>query len=140
MTDIFSPEKRSLIMSKIRGKNTNPEMKVRKLIFSMGFRYRLHRKDLPGCPDIVFPGRKKVIFVHGCFWHNHDCKEGRIPKSNTNYWQHKLERNKIRDAEHQAELETRGWRVLVIWQCQTMNVENLKTEINFFLSAQKMQI
>lgn len=133
MVDIFSSTKRSSIMSHIQGKNTIPEILVRKLIFSMGYRYRLHRKDLPGCPDIVFPSRKKVIFIHGCFWHRHNCKKGSLPDANKSFWQSKLEQNKIRDAENLAKLEKNGWKVLVIWQCQIKYTKALETAIKTFL-------
>lgn len=135
MTDIFSPEKRSSIMSKIRGKNTDPEIKVRRLIFSMGYRYRLHRKDLPGCPDIVFPGRKKVIFVHGCFWHGHGCRKSLLPETNRAIWWAKLEKNKLRDAENLDKLQNCGWESLVIWQCQLKEIQSLKLIIKNFLSS-----
>ena len=133
MIDIFSSAKRSTIMSRIQGKNTTPEILVRKLIFSMGYRYRLHRKDLPGCPDIVFLGKKKVIFIHGCFWHRHNCKKGSLPDTNKSFWESKLERNKIRDAEDLTKLEKSGWRVLVIWQCQIKNTKVLEASIKTFL-------
>ncbi len=108
-------------MSGIRSKGMKPEMTVRRLLHSMGYRYRLHRRDLPGKPDLVFPGRRKVIFVHGCFWHQHadpSCKIVRRPKSNREYWLPKLEQNVIRDAENRARLEELGWQVLVIWECE----------------------
>ena len=108
-------------MSHIRAKDMVPEMVVRKLVHAMGYRYRIHRKDLPGNPDLVFPSRKKVIFVHGCFWHQHEsrsCKITRKPKSNLEYWLPKLERTKRRDNENQKKLKEMGWDVLVIWECQ----------------------
>lgn len=118
--DPLSPNARSALMSKIRSKNTSPEIRVRKLIFGLGYRYRLHNRKLPGIPDLVFPGRKKVIFVHGCFWHGHDCGAGKNkPKSNLGYWLPKLAANKERDERHIVELNKAGWDVLVIWECQT---------------------
>lgn len=118
MTDVFSSEKRSSVMRRVKGKDTAPEMKVRRLLWGMGARYRLHRKDLPGRPDIVMPGRKLAIFVHGCFWHGHDCARGsRVPKQNRDYWLAKVGRNRDRDLAHRAALEAMGWRVLTLWEC-----------------------
>ncbi|WP_341327215.1 very short patch repair endonuclease [Methylotuvimicrobium sp. KM2] len=135
MVDKVSKEKRSEIMSKVRGKDTSPELVVRKLVFSLGYRYRLHAKNLPGKPDLVFPGRKKAIFVHGCFWHYHDCKKGKPPKSNEAYWLPKLEKNRKRDQENAALLENLGWEVMVIWQCQLKNLLDLETAIKSFLDS-----
>ena len=121
MPDTISKERRSENMRGIRSKDMKPEMLVRKLSYALGYRHRLHRKDLPGKPDLVYPGRRKVIFVHGCFWHQHedlDCKISRKPKSNLEYWEPKLERNVRRDVENQAELREQGWEVLMIWECQ----------------------
>jgi len=138
MTDVFPSEKRSWIMSRVREKNTSPELKVRSLIHRLGFRFRLHRKDLPGKPDLVFPSRKKVIFVHGCFWHGHDCARGnREPKTNSEYWIEKIHRNIERDASNQSNLKTLGWGVLVIWECQTKNTKELAKRIDDFLSTKK---
>ena len=117
-TDVFSPEKRSAVMRRVKGRDTAPELKVRKLLWRMGARYRLHRKDLPGKPDIVLPGRKLAIFVHGCFWHGHDCARGaRVPKANRDSGLGKIARNRARDIETRATLEAMGWRVLVVWEC-----------------------
>jgi DNA mismatch endonuclease (patch repair protein) len=129
---------RSEQMRRIRGKNTKPELIVRRLIFSMGYRYRLHRKNMPGQPDIIFPSRKAVIFVHGCFWHQHpdpECKISHLPKSNAEYWQQKLARNQERDAEHESALLELGWHVLVIWECQLKDSEALKHKIVAFLGS-----
>lgn len=120
--DNISPERRSENMRRIISKGMKPEVEVRRLVHKMGYRFRIHRKDLPGRPDIVFPSRKKVIFVHGCFWHQllHPlpvCKDARMPKSNTDYWVSKLERNRLRDIENKSKLEKQGWDVLFIWQC-----------------------
>lgn len=137
MIDVFSKKRRSEIMASIRDKGTKPEMVVRRLIYSMGYRYHLHRKDLPGKPDLVFAGRKKVIFVHGCFWHQHDdpkCKIRRIPKSNKDYWIPKLERNVKRDAENIKALSEMGWDILVIWECEISDLERLSNKIRDFLS------
>ena len=121
MADTVTPERRSEIMSNIRSKDMKPEMAVRQGLFAMGYRYRLHRKDLPGKPDLVFPCRRAAIFVHGCFWHQHAdpaCKIARLPRSNQEYWLPKLERNVARDAVHQEELRRLGWKVLMIWECE----------------------
>ena len=123
-------------MRAIRSKGTKPENIVRRLAHSLGYRFRLHRKDLPGKPDMVFPGRKAVIFIHGCFWHQHpdpDCKDSHFPKSNIDYWQPKLLRNQTRDSEHEAALQDKGWRVLVIWECQTKDESVIKQSLLAFL-------
>src|SRR5215472_3891233 len=109
---------RSQMMAAVRSKNTAPEMRVRRLAHSMGYRYRLHRRDLPGTPDLVFPSQKKIIFVHGCFWHQHGCPGSHMPRSNEAYWAPKLERNRTRDAEHLEALKAAGWRCLVLWECE----------------------
>jgi DNA mismatch endonuclease (patch repair protein) len=119
MTDVFSPEKRSSVMRRVKSTGTSPELKVRGVLTRMGLRYRLHRKDLPGKPDIVMAGRRLAIFVHGCFWHGHDCARGaRVPKANRDYWLGKVGRNRERDGEHRAALEAEGWRVLTLWECE----------------------
>lgn len=124
-------------MSAIRSTGMKPELSVRSLVHRMGYRYRLHAKDLPGKPDLVFRPRKKVIFVHGCFWHQHakeDCRDGRQPKSNTGYWAPKLARNVERDASNVAALEAAGWRVLVLWECEVLkDGPKLQTRIRKFL-------
>ncbi len=118
MADKLSAEKRSWNMSRIKGRDTKPEIAVRSLLHRMGYRFRLQRKDLPGKPDIVLPKYKTAIFVHGCFWHAHGCKDSGIPKANTEFWQKKLADNVQRDARKQQELQDSGWHVLVIWECQ----------------------
>ncbi len=134
MTDVFPESKRSWIMSRVRGKDTSPELIVRSLIHGLGYRFRLHRKDLPGKPDIVFPCRRKVIFVHGCFWHGHDCARGnRVPKTNNTYWKEKVGRNLERDKKHQCELDLLGWRTLIIWECQIKDINALRSVIISFL-------
>jgi len=120
-------------MAGIHSRHTKPELVVRRLVFSMGYRYRLHRKDLPGKPDLVFPSRKKVIFVHGCFWHLHGCTTYRLPHSRRDYWLPKLEANKSRDAVHEEQLETMGWTVLTVWQCELRNPALLAERIKLFL-------
>lgn len=125
---------RSCIMRAVKGQDTAPEMTVRRLVYGMGYRYRLHRKDLPGKPDLVFPSRRKVVFVHGCFWHGHDCKRGaRIPKTNRDYWEKKIDRNRRRDARHYEDLERTGWSVMVIWECQLKDRDALTGRIAEFL-------
>ena len=119
MTDVFTPEMRSSVMRQVKGKGTAPEVQVRRLLTAMGLRYRLHRRDLPGAPDIVMAGRKLAIFVHGCFWHGHDCARGaRVPKQNRDYWTAKVARNRARDMANQATLKARGWTPLVVWECE----------------------
>ncbi|HEX4183051.1 MAG TPA: DNA mismatch endonuclease Vsr [Caulobacteraceae bacterium] len=117
-TDVFTPEQRSAVMRRVKGRDTSPELKVRRLLWRLGARYRLHRKDLPGRPDIVLPGRRMAIFVHGCFWHGHDCARGaRVPKANRDYWLGKVARNRVRDDQSRLKLEALNWRVLVVWEC-----------------------
>jgi DNA mismatch endonuclease (patch repair protein) len=131
MTDVFSPHKRSSIMRRVRGKDTAPEITVRKLLTRMGLRYRLHRADLPGKPDIVMPGRNLAIFVHGCFWHGHDCARGaRVPKANREYWESKIGRNRERDIAHRAALEAVGWRVLALWECELKDEVGVEARVN----------
>jgi DNA mismatch endonuclease (patch repair protein) len=120
MTDILAGKERSRLMSRIRGKDTKPELVVRRLLHSMGYRFRLHKRDLPGSPDIVLPSRRICIFVHGCFWHLHpNCKDARIPKTKRSWWQEKLEGNAARDKRHASALRRLGWRVFTIWECET---------------------
>ena len=136
MADRISEERRSYNMSRIRGSNTSVELTVRRLIHGMGYRYRLHGKDLPGKPDIVFRPRRKVIFVHGCFWHQHPssaCLDSRVPKSNLGYWEPKLERTKQRDANNQDLLIAMGWESLIIWECELRDIPALRTRIQRFL-------
>lgn len=136
MNDPLSPEERSNRMSLVQAKNTKPETRVRRAIHEMKYRYRLHDRNLPGCPDIVFRNRRKLIFVHGCFWHRHDCSMGnRMPKSRVEFWKAKLEGNRRRDKEIIRKLESDGWSVLVIWECQTTarKMSNTKSRIVRFL-------
>ena len=130
MTDVFTPEKRSAVMRRVKGRDTSPELKVRRMLWAMGLRYRLHRKDLPGAPDIVLPGRKLAIFVHGCFWHGHDCARGaRVPKQNRDYWTGKIGRNRARDIASQAALKALGWTSLVLWECDLKDDAALKVRL-----------
>lgn len=132
--DKLSAERRSDNMGRIRSTDTKPELAVRSLIHRLGYRFRLHRKDLPGKPDIVFPGRQKVIFVHGCFWHQHPgCREGRVPSSRIGYWGPKLRKNRARDAENQARLREQGWDCLIVWECRLKNREHLTKRLQRFL-------
>ncbi|HNQ05166.1 MAG TPA: very short patch repair endonuclease [Thiobacillaceae bacterium] len=135
MTDTLSPPERSARMALIRGKDSKPELVVRRLIHRMGYRYRLHQRDLPGCPDIVFPRRRKAIFVHGCFWHRHgkQCPLTRWPKSKIDFWRPKLEANRARDRRNQRELAALGWRCLIVWECEVRDRERLELKIKEFL-------
>lgn len=129
-------EDRSRTMRAVKSRDTTPELAVRKLVHGMGYRYRLYRENLPGKPDLVFAGRKKVVFVHGCFWHQHDCARGaRTPKSNQDYWIPKLDRNQRRDRQVRSQLRRLGWKSLVIWECQTKNPKKLANRIKSFLEA-----
>ena len=119
MTDVFTPEQRSAVMRRVRGRDTTPELAVRRILRAAGIGYRLGGAGLAGRPDLVMKGRRTVVFVHGCFWHGHDCPRGaRQPKANAAYWAAKIERNRARDASTQAKLEAAGWRVITIWECR----------------------
>ena len=132
--DRLTKNQRSFCMSQNRGKDTKPEIIVRKLIYSLGYRYRLHRRDLPGCPDIVFGPRKKVIFVNGCYWHRHSCKKGRsIPETRKKFWQTKLQGNKERDLQNRRKLTKLGWKTLTVWECQIKDFEKVTARIINFL-------
>jgi DNA mismatch endonuclease (patch repair protein) len=136
MVDCLSPADRSRVMSSIRSKDTRPELRVRSLVHQMGYRFRLHRKELPGRPDLVFPGRRAVIFVHGCFWHRHSkpsCPLARLPKSRLDFWAVKLEANSERDSTNLGKLTLLGWRVLVIWECELANLAGVRRAIRRFL-------
>jgi DNA mismatch endonuclease (patch repair protein) len=131
--DSLTPQQRSAAMAAVRGKNTRPELIVRRLLYSLGYRYRLHTANLPGRPDIVFRKRHCVVFVNGCFWHGHDCPRGTAPTSNVAFWQRKIEGNRERDRRVQKELHKRGWRVLTVWQCQTKDAPRLERRLRRFL-------
>jgi DNA mismatch endonuclease (patch repair protein) len=127
-------------MQAVKSENTQPEMVVRRLAHRMGFRFRLHRKDLPGKPDLVFPKLRKVIFVNGCFWHGHDCRRGaRVPVQNRAYWKKKVSRNRYRDKAAHASLQKLGWKVLVVWECELKKDGTAETAIEKFLSAEPSQ-
>jgi len=132
--DRLTKSRRSENMRRIQSKDTLPELAVRRIAHAMGFRFRLHRKDLPGKPDLVFPGLRKVIFVHGCFWHQHSrCPEGRLPKMRLNYWAPKLARNRERDRENLGALEKLGWDSLTIWECEIKDAQTIRNRIAKFL-------
>ena len=118
MVDVFTPEKRSAVMASIRSKNTKPEMIVRKRVFAAGFRYRLHARNLPGKPDLVFARYNVAVFVHGCFWHGHKCLNGKLPETNRDFWKEKFTRNIKNDRRVAKALEVKGWKVVTIWECQ----------------------
>lgn len=121
-------------MRSVKSRDTKPEMVVRRLAHALGFRFRLHRADLPGRPDLVFPGRRKAIFVHGCFWHGHCCARGaRVPKTNAAYWRRKIHRNMERDAQALKDLNADDWRVLVIWECEMRDLDELRARLMAFL-------
>lgn len=137
---IETKEHRSWTMSQVRGKDTSPEIAVRRLVRELGFGYRLHAKDLPGKPDLVFRGRRKAIFVHGCFWHRHPdpaCKLARLPKSNVDFWETKLTNNFERDKRNEAALRTRGWKTMTVWECQIKDAEALSRLLGEFLRDHK---
>jgi len=132
--DTLSQADRSERMSRVRSKGTKLEMRVRRIVHAMGYRYRLYRRDLPGCPDLVFPARRKVVFVHGCFWHRHEgC--GRLPKSRLDFWLPKLESNRQRDLANQERLRGMGWSVLVVWECELRDAAVLAERVRSFLEA-----
>lgn len=139
MADTLNKQERAARMALVRGRDTKPEMVVRKLVHRMGFRYRLHDARLPGSPDLAFAGRRKVIFVHGCFWHRHpdpNCRLARLPKSRLDFWRPKLEGNRERDLRRQSELSERGWRFLVVWECELRDREQLANRLRDFLGSE----
>ncbi len=125
-------------MALIRGKDTGPELKVRRIVHRLGYRYGLHARDLPGCPDIILRQRRKLIFVHGCFWHRHrktGCALARLPKSRLDFWEPKLEANRLRDIGHRKSLRAAGWKILVVWECELGNKERLENKVHAFLEG-----
>jgi DNA mismatch endonuclease (patch repair protein) len=135
MTDVLNPRQRSFNMSRIRGKDTSPEIVVRRLLHSLGYRFRLHVPDLPGRPDIVLPKYRAIIFVHGCFWHMHRCKYGKVvPKTNEAFWQAKRASNVERDRRHRQLLRGK-WLVLIVWECETRNPERLRGKLDKFFGG-----
>jgi DNA mismatch endonuclease (patch repair protein) len=138
LVDTISSEHRSEIMSRVRAKDTKPEMVVRRMMHAAGYRYRLHVRDLPGKPDLVFPARRKVIFVNGCFWHRHrDCALARMPKSRTAFWTDKLERNRERDERNIEALRELGWDVLTVWECEIRDPATLMPRVVAFLEERR---
>jgi DNA mismatch endonuclease (patch repair protein) len=136
MADVFDPEKRSAVMRAVKSRDTEPEIKVRKAAHALGFRFRLNRTDLPGKPDLVFPAKRTAMFVHGCFWHGHDCPRGaRVPQNNRAYWQAKISRNMARDEASIAALKKLGWAPRVIWECQTRDAAALSRLIKRQLAS-----
>lgn len=135
-SDISVPDSVSFRMKRVRQRDTAPELIVRKVLFSAGYRYRIHRRDLPGSPDVVFPGRRKVVFVNGCFWHGHeDCSRASLPKTRLEYWKNRILKNQERDARSIAALEKLGWIVDTIWECQTKDVISLEGRLTRFLES-----
>ena len=133
-TDTFTPAERSAVMRAVPARNSTAELKVRRILTALGLRYRLHRRDLPGSPDIVFPSRRLALFVHGCFWHGHDCARGaRVPKSNTDYWLAKIARNRARDLRAAAELAASGWRAETVWECELKASDALEAKLRHIL-------
>ena len=136
MVDTVTPEVRSRIMAQVKSKGMKPEMRVRRLLHRLGYRYRLHRSDLPGRPDLVFPSRRKVVFVNGCFWHHHrGCERVRIPATNREYWVAKLERNRDRDERNLGLLEESGWKVMTAWECELRDMDAASERLVEFLEA-----
>jgi len=133
--DTLTPKDRSRLMAKIKSKDTTPELCVRSLLHRLGYRFRLHRNDLPGKPDIVLPKHKKIILVQGCFWHGHDCKLASKPKSNQDYWGNKIRKNRERDEKNLQLLKAAGWSVLLLWECDIRKFEGLETRLKKFLSS-----
>lgn len=129
--DHLSKAERSVLMSKIRGKDTKPEKFIRRLVWDAGFRYRLHGKNLPGCPDLVFAGKKKVIFVHGCFWHGHSCRKDKIPKTRTTFWKQKFDKNRRRDSSSVRQLRKIGWKSLTVWECKVKSPRTAQKILDF---------
>lgn len=135
-TDIFDPAKRSAVMARVKSQDTKPERLIRRVLTDLGARYRLHRKDLPGSPDVVMPGRRLAIFVHGCFWHGHDCARGsRVPKANRDYWLAKVARNAARDRRNVSDLAAAGWRVETVWECEMKDREGFRERLSVLLDA-----
>lgn len=139
MADTLTTQRRSELMSRVGKKNTAPELALRKILSKMGYRYRLHGR-LPGTPDIVFNGRKKVIFVHGCFWHGHPCRPSNKPKSNVAYWQEKVERNQKRDRRTVRKLRRDGWSVLLVWECELKNGPRVARRVQRFLGETSIKV
>jgi len=138
MVDTRTPEQRRRIMKAVRSRDTKPEFFVRRLLHKLGYRFRVNVRSLPGSPDIVFSSRRKVLFVHGCFWHGHGCKIGQLPKSRLDYWRPKIEKNRQRDESVISAIECLGWEALAIWQCETTMDANLLNRLIVFLGPAKI--
>lgn len=140
MTDRLTPEHRSWLMSKVKSKNTLPELRVRKAAHALGLRFRLHRSDLPGSPDLIFPKHRVAVFVHGCFWHRHPgCPRASMPSTEVGKWQAKFKRNQERDAQNISQLSMLGWRPEIIWECETRSKENLARRLKIIFSCEKRE-
>ncbi|MBC9868722.1 MAG: DNA mismatch endonuclease Vsr [Opitutae bacterium] len=138
MADKVPPAVRSRIMSRVKSKGMKPEMRVRRILHGLGYRYRLHRSDLPGRPDIVFPSRRKIVFVNGCFWHSHSgCQRVRIPATNRGYWIEKLNRNSARDERNLASLKGMGWKVMTVWECELRDIATITEQLCEFLGSRR---
>jgi len=137
--DHVTPQQRSKIMAAVRSKDTEPELLVRRALHAHGYRFRLHRRDLPGTPDLVFPSRKSVIFVNGCFWHGHDCPAGTLPATRRDFWKDKISRNKTRDVENRRKLEASGWHVLVVWECDLRQPQPLDRIVSWLEAPRSQQ-
>lgn len=136
MVDTVTAQVRSRIMAQVKSKDTKPELAVRRLLHGLGYRYRLHRKDLPGKPDLVFPARHKAVFIHGCFWHSHaGCERARLPSSNKDYWHAKLRRNRERDERNLILLQQEGWKPFVMWECELADLEAIARNLTDFLDS-----
>lgn len=133
MADRWTKDTRSRLMSRVKNKNTRPELLVRSLLHRIGYRFRLHRRDLPGSPDIVLPKHRKAIFVHGCFWHGHDCPKGKRPKTNREFWDAKLDLNIDRDRQNLEDLKRNGWEALTVWECELKDLEVAQIKLHRFM-------
>lgn len=133
--DTLTPAQRSDRMSRVRSRDTKPELMVRRMVHKMGYRYRLHRRDLPGIPDLVFPSRRTIIFVHGCFWHGHACKRARLPRTHVVFWREKQSYNRVRDSANRRRLRRLGWKVTVVWECQLRDVLAVQKRLAAFLEG-----
>lgn len=136
MADTWTKGQRSRVMSRVKNKNTTPEVQVRSMLHRMGYRFRLHRRDLPGAPDVVLPRDRKTIFVHGCFWHNHDCPRGKRPSTRTEFWNPKLDANVERDRANREALEEDGWQVLIVWECELKDSETVREKLRHFMEVE----
>lgn len=140
MTDRLTPERRSWLMSRVHSRDTTPERLVRRLVHRLGYRFRLHRRDLPGTPDLVFPSRRAIIFVHGCFWHRHrGCRKATVPSTRKEFWLQKFARNVNRDATVREALERAGWRVLIVWECELRDIDALGPRVLAFLGRTEVR-